>query len=267
MTESNNESTEQTKKCSKCGEVKTLSMFYKDRSRLDGKYPSCKSCHKAYKEANKETISKQRKAYREANKELISKRMKTYYEANRETVLKRVKAYREANKETISKQRKAYREANKELLSKQRKKYREANRDAILERYRAYREANRTHLRKQYKRHYKNNKSKYLDRYVARRAQKKNNTPKFIRDCPVDKKRRVFTYNLSRLLTETTGIQHHVDHMWPINDGGPHWSGNLQVIPAVDNLSKNDKVDEEVKKTIQEGLEYARQCYERGEVC
>jgi len=239
-------------------------MFNKDRSRLDGKYPTCKSCLKAYREANKEAISKRRKAYRENNKELISNRQKTYYKENRDTVLKRVKAYREANKEAISKRRKAYRENNKELISKQRKKYREANRESILERYRAYREANRTHLRKQYKKHYENNRSEYYDRYVARRAQKKNNTPKFIRDCSVDKKRRVFAYNLSRLLTETTGIQHHVDHMWPISDGGPHWSGNLQVIPAFDNLSKHDKVNEQIKKTIQEGLEYARRESKRG---
>ena len=155
--------------------------------------------------------------------------------------------------------RKAYYEANREAILVKRKVYREANREAILVRKRAYWQANRE-ANKAYK---KANRGLYSELQAARKAKEKKNTPKFIRECPVDKQRRVFAYNLARLLTETTGVEHHVDHMWPISDGGPHWSGNLQVIPAVDNLSKNATVDVEIKKTIKEGLKYARQAYKK----
>jgi hypothetical protein len=256
MTESNKESIEQTKKCSKCGEVKDVNLFSKNRNRKDGLKSECKSCYKtyqkAYHEANREAIRAKSKTYYEANKENKLAYQKTYREANRDTIIAKDKKYYEANKDTILAKSKAYREANREAIYLQRKAYREANRDVITLRKKAYREANR---------------DSHNEKSAARRAMKKTNTPKFIRDCSVDKKRRVFSYNLSRLLTETTGVQHQVDHMWPISDGGPHWSGNLQVIPAVENIAKSDKVDEEIKKTIKEGLEYARQCYERGEVC
>lgn len=177
---------EQTKKCNKCGEVKDVSLFYKNRSRSDGLDYQCKACDKA-----------------RYNKEARSKYHKAHYQANKKAILLRHQGYKKANRGLCNEQK------------------------------------------------------------AARRAKEKNNTPKFIRDCLVDKQRRVFAYNLARLLTETTGVEHHVDHMWPISDGGPHWSGNLQVIPAVDNLSKNATVDAEIKKTIKEGLKYARQAYKK----
>jgi hypothetical protein len=94
-----------------------------------------------------------------------------------------------------------------------------------------------------------------------------NVVPDFLRGCKTEEKRISDIYKLCKLLQKVTKRKYHVDHMWPKCDGGPHWSGNLQVIPAFDNMSKHSEVNEEVKKTIQEGLEYARQCYERGEVC
>ena len=42
--------------------------------------------------------------------------------------------------------------------------------------------------------------------------------------------------------------------MWPLADGGPHWSGNLQIITAEENFNKKDKVDPVIKATIQEML-------------
>ena len=35
---------EETKQCSKCREIKNLSEFYKDSTKFDGIYPSCKVC-------------------------------------------------------------------------------------------------------------------------------------------------------------------------------------------------------------------------------
>jgi len=64
----------ETKRCSKCKEVKPVSEFYKDRSRPDGYMYSCKACRKVryaeYREEHREEIAAQRKEYDAAyNKE------------------------------------------------------------------------------------------------------------------------------------------------------------------------------------------------------
>jgi hypothetical protein len=124
--------------------------------------------------------------------------------------------------------------------------YYEANREKKLEYIKYYQEANREKSREK------------VSRY---RARKHNAIPKFLRNCEVEKQRLRDIYRLSMLLSKATGIEHHVDHMWPISDGGPHWSGNLQVIPAKDNLSKHASVCKETKKAIRESLKIARKEY------
>ena len=49
-------------------------------------------------------------------------------------------------------------------------------------------------------------------------------------------------YMDSQRLTEETGIQHNVDHIWPTSKGGPHLPWNLQVITATENQLKSDKI-------------------------
>ena len=61
-----------TKRCSKCGEEKALCEFSKNKSTKDGLRSLCKTCDKAYKQANKEKIAEQNKAYYEENKDKIA---------------------------------------------------------------------------------------------------------------------------------------------------------------------------------------------------
>lgn len=234
MTESNNESTEQTKKCCKCGDVKTLSDYY-CTSLKRGRKPrsDCKVC-----------TLKQNKDYRERNREKVLDYFTTRYKEDEE--------YRETKKKVARKHRLENLERSREVS----RHYRIKNKEKIAAKKKAYAEKNRERYR-----------PKYLAHVRKRQLKVKNAVPNFLQDCSKEKVDVENIYRLRQTLDKATGVQHHVDHMWPISDGGPHWSGNLQIIPAVDNLSKHAKVDEEVKKTIQEGLEYARQCYERGEVC
>ena len=191
---------------------------------------------------DKEKKREYNKAYREANKEAI----KAWYEANKEAKAEYGKAYREANKEAVAKRKKAWYQDNKEAVAEYSKTYREDNKEAVAEYSKAYREAN---------------KEVVAARNVKRRALKINAVPKFLRSCQEEKKRLQEIYKLRQLLSDATGIVYHVDHMWPLSDGGPHWSGNLQVITEQENLSKGASVDEEIKATIKEGLKYARQSY------
>ena len=194
---------------------------------------------KAYYEANKEKILARCKDYRRTNRDKLRAYHKAYYKGNREKVKGYVKAYKEANKETVAAAGKAYREANKETIATTKKAYYEANKNKLLTYFKAYKEAN---------------KEKVAVWKANRRALKRKQIPVHLRDCPHEKKRLVEIYKLRNIISEATGVQHHVDHMWPLADGGPHWSGNLQIIPAEENLSKHASVCEDTKTTIIKSL-------------
>ena len=137
--------------------------------------------------------------------------------------------------EKIAAYKKAYNEANKEKRAAYDKAYREANKEKCVGREKAWVVAN---------------PEKVNERNSRRRALKVKAIPEHLRECPFEKNRITQTYKLRNLMTEITGIEHHVDHMWPLSKGGPHWSGNLQVIPASENLSKRDKLCRETSGVL-----------------
>jgi hypothetical protein len=52
-------------------------------------------------------------------------------------------------------------------------------------------------------------------------------------------------YMLAKLVSEATGIKHHVDHLVPLRSSrvcGLHVEHNLRVIPAVDNCRKQNSI-------------------------
>lgn len=79
-----------TKKCSKCGEVKSLSVFYKRKDIKSWVGAWCKACEntnrkpyrkayqKAYHKANADKLRESRKAYKKANADKIAE----YHKAN-----------------------------------------------------------------------------------------------------------------------------------------------------------------------------------------
>jgi hypothetical protein len=231
MTENSKGNTEQTKKCSKCGEVKSLTDYYLT-SKKRGRKPrsDCKEC-----------ALKQCSEYKQNNREKVLNYFSTRYQEDEE--------YREKKKRNA----KIYRLKNLEIVKERGKLYRAKNKEKIAERKKVYAQ-----------KHKERDRPKYLAHTRARQLKLKNAIPIFLQDCSKEKNDVEKIYRLRQIFDKATGIKHHVDHMWPLSDGGPHWSGNLQVIPAVDNLSKHAKVNEQIKKTIQEGLEYARRESKRG---
>jgi hypothetical protein len=164
---------------------------------------------------------------------------KAYREANKEKVAAYKKAWRESNEEKVAAYQKAWREANKEKEAATKRAYCEANKEKVAAYHKAYREAN-------------------ADKVAAdesrRRALKLKLIPKHLKNCPVEKQRVLDIFKLCRLISMATGVKHHVDHMWPVSNDGPHWSGNLQIITAYENLTKNASVDLELKHNIQQSL-------------
>jgi 5-methylcytosine-specific restriction endonuclease McrA len=191
----------------------------------------------AYK--NKEKRAAYMNAWREDNKERRAATDKAWYEDNKGRKAAANKAYWEANKEEKAAYDKVYYEANKGRKSATNKAWYEDNKERRAATNKAYCEANPGYI---------------AAKSARRRALQLKLIPAHLKDCPVEKRRVLDIYKLSNLISKATGIEHHVDHMWPLSDGGPEWSGNMQIITARENLTKNASVDLEVKHNIQQAL-------------
>ena len=113
---------------------------------------------------------------------------------------------------------------------------------------------------------YYHDKHNMLNQYywwrIPKHTKLKKATPAFLRGKDKEIKRINGIYRLRDIMIRYTGIAYHVDHMWPIADGGPHWSGNLQILTATDNIRKHAKVCPVIKSEIRQMLEEERLRYE-----
>jgi len=189
--------------------------------------------------------------YYKENREQISEYKKQYHKENREKRLEYIKQWRQENPE-YNKQ--WYQENRGQKLEYNRQWY-QGNREKRLEYNKQWYQENREH-RLDYKKQYRQeNPEKMAVLTAKRRALKRDSIPDALTNCPEEKDRVDKIYKLRELLTKATGVQHHVDHIWPLSKGGPHWSGNLQIITAEENLSKGDTLCEETARVIQESLD------------
>ena len=106
------------KKCTKCGEVKSLDEFGNSKCRKDGKQYKCKVCCKEYQINNKEKISQYRKDYRKENKDSIKSSKQLYYSNNKERIKEYSKEYYKFNQEKIDKKKKEWRDKNRRKINK-----------------------------------------------------------------------------------------------------------------------------------------------------
>ena len=88
----------ETKKCNKCGEVKTLSMFLKIGL-------VCKMCtsiyHKEYKKKNKKYIKEHYQKYYKKNKVQLIETKKEYYKKNKEHIKEYKNELRKKNSKNL----------------------------------------------------------------------------------------------------------------------------------------------------------------------
>ena len=79
------------KKCTKCGEVKSLDEFSNAKHGKNGKASRCKDCDKEYYKNNREKLIKNAKAYSFKNKEKIVKYKKDYFQKNKDELWRKLK--------------------------------------------------------------------------------------------------------------------------------------------------------------------------------
>ena len=92
--------------------------------------------------------------------------------------------------------------------------------------------------------YYRKNKQYYITKGHLRAKGVRQAKPKWLNDDHQWMIEEI--YELRDLRSKLTGVVHHVDHIVPLrgqNCCGLHVPWNLQVIPAVDNLSKSNSIE------------------------
>ncbi len=156
----------------------------------------------------------------------------------------RVKAWHAAHPERVRAIKKAWRCAHPEKQEAARKAWRAANRERERATDRARYAANPTKESLRSREWQAANPEVTAARNASRKARKLQATPAWANEFFIAE-----AYHLAKLRTKLTGIEHHVDHRVPLKSKivcGLHNEFNLRVIPAVENLSKGNRVWEDM---------------------
>jgi ribosomal protein L3 len=135
------------------------------------------------------------------------------YVKNRQKYLERAKQYAQKNKEKISRYHAEWRQINAEQKKENDKRWRLSN-SAKLNSY-----------------------------YSARRDRRRAAEPSWL--SAIEQAQIQEMYDVAAALTTQTGVKHHVDHIHPLKGrgfSGLHVPWNLQVLQAVENLSKGSRL-------------------------
>ena len=194
--------------CRVCHEEKPLSAFGVNRHIKSGINSMCKEC------GNKATAEWRVRTHVPKPPRISTKQSVEAFKAKQ-------KEWRERNKESIAKRVREWQQANMEKGRAKTARYRERNPQAWAE-------------------HYAKNVSLYTERAERRRRAIRGAAPEWRNQFFI-----LEAYRLARARSRATGIKWEVDHIVPLKSPivcGLHVEHNLQVIPAVLNRSKGNKV-------------------------
>lgn len=206
------------KTCSRCKSTLALDEFRSCKRSKDGRRQPCVSCATSLESA-----------YRTANREKIKTRHADWRAKNPERVAKHAAENKKRNPGSIASSQKKYRDKNPEVLRRNSRKYYEKNKSLVLQRGRNRLPA----LNCFYARMYQLRRSKAAPNWL---------TPEHLEQIKA-------YYAEARAVTLASGILHHVDHIYPLkgkNSCGLHVPWNLQVLSAVDNARKHNRLPEGV---------------------
>jgi hypothetical protein len=161
------------------------------------------------------------------------------------------KKYRESDRERYRmlkrSQFKSAKEKDPEKFKETRKitheKYRKRNRERLLpvnrERMQKWRTENPELAKAMQNKWIQNNKHRFIAYNSKQRARRKSQTS------ILNTEERLIIneiYNARKRISDCTGIQFHVDHIYPLSKGGLHKLSNLQLLPAIINIKKGNKL-------------------------
>lgn len=167
--------------------------------------------------------------------------VKSWQSSNRDKVNAAKYKWREENREEYLASRKEYYLKNIDKERERQRKYEKENKDARKLKCKRWREENPEKRREIEARYRKNNKAKRVAWQAARETRKLNACPPWASKMAIEA-----FYKAAQTLTEQTGIQHHVDHIVPLNHDyvcGLHVPHNLDVITAEENIQKRNNFE------------------------
>jgi hypothetical protein len=173
------------------------------------------------------------KAWREANKERLAEKKREWYLANREKSIQR--SCIRASLDTVKESRKLAYAAKRDAAGLPSRKPKSLPKVRVRK-YSIEQIEKLNSARAQWK---LANKDRVIESTSRRRAMKLCATPSWSssKDCAA-------IYAKAALLTATTGVKHHVDHIVPMRSKtvcGLHVPANLQVLPAIENIVKGNR--------------------------
>lgn len=227
------------KRCTKCGSVKALGDYHRDKTKADGRHSQCKGC-----------VREAQRHYREANLEQERDRVRHWRKENHE---KEREAQRRRRKENPEKAREKYRrwyEANLEQARGHSRHYRQENPERKRSQARRWQQENPEKARENYRRWRKENPEKARG-YNSRRLARKSQLPTA---CPANIEAILFDVQDGQCMYCGCDLAdgYHLDHIIPLALAdllGKHHPGhvpsNLALACIHCNTSKNDTLLED----------------------
>lgn len=215
-----------TKTCKGCAQVKLLSLFHKNNRMADGYLNFCKVCHYEKNKANRLANPDSRKHEHARLREKRGLMTREDYNAKRKENPK--------SRQEISRD---YYLRNKDKITAYAKQYEQNNKQRIADR-KAATLVERREVKRLWR---KNNLPLVLADCAKRRASKLQRTPAWLTE--FDHLKMKCYYQVAAMRTKESGEAWHVDHIIPLqgkNVCGLHVPSNLQIIPAIENMRKNN---------------------------
>jgi len=190
------------------------------------------------------------------NKKKYAKLGKQRYQEKRGIIDKQNREWAKKNPERVKAIKRKWEDNPKNKIAKRKRntQYRLESKEFIKQQNKIYTIKNRLSIIKRRKKHYESNKNGSIKAYnqqdyvrarqnegSSRYKLQKSRTSKFELN---NAKNITKVFELSRKKTKETGRQYHVDHIIPIRGKGVsgfHVAGNLRVVLAHTNISKNNR--------------------------
>jgi hypothetical protein len=165
--------------------------------------------------------------------------------------------YEEENREAYLERKRRYRRENRLKIYEQFKDWASRNKDRVRLHAQKYRSKQSPNVAKEYHREYATLNPEKINAIGAKRhAAKMGACPPWLKG---DLRKQVDAmYAECRRITEETGIEHHVDHIVPLqgdNVCGLHVPCNLRIITAVENAKKGNRLLYEISEPYPKGDE------------
>lgn len=227
------------KECSRCGEIKPLDDFYRNKRSKDGRRGICKACNAI-----------DNKIYGEENKEMIAAKAKIFRQVNKEAIRKTRKIWTLNNKDRIAETTRVYNIKNKDKLAIQDKEWKKNNPDKVN---RYQRETRRRRILKDDLFVLKVRVSHAIRQGITRNGYAKKSKSLEILGCTFEE----FKAHIELGFKKYPGMcwerfsEIHLDHIFPVSKAKTEEEmyklnryTNFQPLWAVDNMKKSDKIIE-----------------------